>query len=94
MYYRLHGSHLQALIVNTNKILVAVENTDADFRLSDSVYGVVSNAVLPNEATEEVMNNDKIGEKLHKVSNSQRLLGSLSLWSPTKCCSLSIFKNK
>ena len=31
-----------------------MENVDVNFGISDSVYGVVSNAVLPNKAGEEV----------------------------------------
>ena len=31
-----------------------MENVDVNFGLSDSVYGVVSHAVLPNKAAEEV----------------------------------------
>ena len=55
-----------------------MENVDVNFGLSDSVYGVVSHAVLPNKAAEEVtkgatklwakvifVSATKIGEKQH-----------------------------
>ena len=91
-HYQLAGSTNKRISANVNKLLDVIDVFEIDFQSNDSVYNVVSKAVLPEDASSELLRHETIGEGLYHNFITERLKGIQSIWSPLKKRNLPTFK--
>ena len=61
-----------------------MENFEVSFNGHEAIFNVFSKAVIPDNVAEEVLNHDKIGERLYKEFIEERFNGEKFIWSPLK----------
>lgn len=93
-YDQLHGFHRSRLITNANKLLESMKNFGMTFDKNECLYNVITKAVIQNAATEEILNNDNIGDGLYKEFIADRLHGDVSLRSQLSKRQLRTFKKE
>ena len=89
-HYQLAGSTNERISANVNKLLEVIDAFEIDFQSNDSVYNVVSKAVLPEDASSELLRHETIDERLYHNFITERLKGIQSIWSPLKKWNLNI----
>ena len=89
-HYQLSGSTCSRISSNVVKLLDLMNEFDVTFGQSDSVYNLVSKAVLPSQ---EILQHIQIGSKHYQEFIDERLTGEKSLWQPLKRVNLPTFKS-
>ena len=94
-HYQLTGSTNQRIHRNVQKLLDTMASFSVTFAAeNDSVYNVVSKAVLPETVANDLLHHQRIGFDLYNEFISDRIQGSLSIWSPMKKYGLKTFKTQ
>ena len=92
-HYQLTGSHLKRLSENVNKLKVEMEKYDVTFTRNNSVFNVVSKAVLPEEAATELLEHNSIGKKMYDEFITLRIQGGKQIWDKMAKRKLKTFKS-
>ena len=93
-HYQLTGSYLSRLCENTNKLLETMEEFNVSFDPCTCVFNVITNAVLPESAANELLNHQKIGKEMYNEFVVNRFNGETSIWAPLKKRNLRCFKTE
>ena len=89
-HYQLSGSTCSRISSNVNKLLDIMNEFNVSFEPSESVYNLVSKAVLPSQ---EILQHKQIGSKHYQEFVDERIVGDKSIWLPLKRLNLPTFKS-
>ena len=98
-HYQLTGSHLKRLCDNANRLKAEMDNynvtfTDVTFTENNTVFIVVSKAVLPEDVADELLKHERIGRKLYGECVTSRIQGKKSIWDTMTKRKLKTFKSQ
>ena len=84
---------LERVMKNKKKLLdIIVHHGDPFSNLSLDLSNIITNAVLPEGISEEILNRDQIGQQIFlQFVNERFVLASLSIWDPIKRRKISTF---
>ena len=83
-HYQLTGSACDRIHINAKKIVNMLETISVGFQPFDAVANLVSKAVLPSTSAKELLDRENIGLEMYHNFISERINGSISVWSPMK----------
>lgn len=93
-HYQLTGCYLSRIIGNAKKILETMQNFDLSFIQDGPLTNIVSNAVLSESASNEILCHEKIGADIYNEFINERLHGEMSVWDPVQRRNLKTFKSE
>lgn len=93
-HYQLTGSHLKRLCDNVNKLIAEMKIFDVTFTENNSVFNVISKAVLSEDIADELLQHDSIGMKLYEEFVTSRIQGEKSIWGKMTKRKLKTFKSQ
>ena len=80
LHHQLNGSINLGIIANVNKLSDTMEALDVSFRDSDTVYNVVSKAILSEQAKADILNHNSIGNDMYKKFKGKRIYRKKCVW--------------
>ena len=92
-HYQLTGSMNLRIICNVNKLCSMMEILDVTFADSQSVYNIVSKAVLSEQAESDMITHVAIGTEMYKTFLNERVTGERSIWEKMKKRKMLTFKS-
>ena len=93
LHYQLTGSINLRIIANVNKLSDTMEALDVSFRDSDTVYNVVSKAILSEQAKADILDHNSIGNDMYKKFKDERIYGEKCVWDKMPQIKLLTFKS-
>ena len=91
--YQLTGSMNLRIICNVNKLCSMMEIKDVTFADLQSVYNIVSKAVLSEQAESDTITHVAIGTEMYKTFLNERVTGERSIWEKMKKRKMLTFKS-
>ena len=92
-HYQLNGSTNKRITNNIHNVVTNLCSFKVTFHDDPCLYNLVSQAVLPDDSSAELLKHHNIGKDLYKSFISERLLGEESVWSSLKKRNLKTFHN-
>ena len=93
LQYQLTGSINLRIIANFTESSDTMEALDVSFRDSDTVYNVVSKAILSEYAKAGILNHNSIGNDMYKKFKDERIYGEKCVWDKMPQRKLITFKS-
>ena len=93
-HYQLTGSHLSRLCNNVKNLVVMVANFGVIFNENESVFNLISKAVLTSKVADGMLTHKTIGAGMYNDFIEKRFHGEESVWSPMKKRKLMTFASQ
>ena len=82
----------QGVSVNVSKVINVLNDLSVNFATSECVFNILLKAVLPSEASADILDHVEIGENMYEQFVENRIKGSRPYWEKIKKLNLKTFQ--